>query len=63
VRVSESPAIVRGCRCSAEYLASVIRMFSVVEGRELADAVGLILVDGAFCAKNFPVPFDAAPGA
>lgn len=63
VRVSESPAIVRGCRCSAEYIASVITKFSVEERREMADADGLIQVDCAFCAKKFPVPFDAAPAA
>ena len=55
VRVSESPAIVRGCRCSAEYIASVITKFSVEERREMADADGLIQVDCAFCSKIFPI--------
>jgi molecular chaperone Hsp33 len=59
VRVSESPAIVRGCRCSADYIASVISKFSIEERREMADADGLIQVDCSFCAKKFPVRYDA----
>ncbi|MEK9212010.1 Hsp33 family molecular chaperone HslO [Sphingomonas sp. 2378] len=59
VRVTQAPAIVRGCRCSADYIASVITKFSVEERRDMADADGLIQVDCAFCAKKFPVRYDA----
>ncbi len=50
------PAIVRGCRCSAEYIASVIPNSRWEERREMADADGLIQVDCAFCAKKFRYP-------
>ncbi len=56
VRVSESPAIVRGCRCSAEYIASVITKFSVEERREMADADGLIQVSSCAASSSVSVP-------
>ena len=58
VRVLASTPIVRGCRCTAEYIAGVIARFSVEERREMADADGMIQVDCAFCATKFPVPVE-----
>ncbi|MBB4085292.1 Hsp33 family molecular chaperone HslO [Sphingomonas carotinifaciens] len=58
VRVLASTPIVRGCRCTADYIAGVIARFSVEERREMADADGMIHVDCAFCATKFPVPVE-----
>lgn len=58
VRVLASTTIVRGCRCTADYIAGVIARFSVEERREMADADGMIHVDCAFCATKFPVPVE-----
>jgi molecular chaperone Hsp33 len=56
VRILVRTPLVRGCRCTAEYIASVIAKFSIEERREMADENGIIAVDCAFCATKFPVP-------
>ncbi|HEU0066590.1 MAG TPA: Hsp33 family molecular chaperone HslO [Sphingomonas sp.] len=55
VRVLGRTALIRGCRCSAEYITSVLAKFSDEERREMADESGVISVDCAFCATKFPV--------
>lgn len=56
VRVQGDTRFVRGCRCSPDYIASVLSKFPPEEQREMADADGMIVVDCAFCARKFPVP-------
>lgn len=56
VRVLPALAIVRGCRCDADYIASVLAKFTPEQQAEMADDDGLIRVDCAFCARSFPVP-------
>lgn len=63
VRVLASTPLSRGCRCTGEYIASVLAKFSVEERREMADESGFIQVDCAFCATKFPVPAELDPVA
>jgi molecular chaperone Hsp33 len=60
IRVLGVNAIVRGCRCSAEHIRSVLANFPAEEQREMADADGVIGVDCRFCSKVFPVRIDSA---
>jgi len=53
VRVQVGSALSRGCRCSAEYYASVISRFPENERDEMRNDSGVISVDCAFCAKTF----------
>lgn len=62
VRVLASTPLTRGCRCTGDYIASVLSKFSVEERREMADEDGLIQVDCAFCAMKFPVPAESGEG-
>jgi redox-regulated HSP33 family molecular chaperone len=63
VRVLASTPLSRGCRCTGDYIASVLSKFSIEERREMADDSGFIQVDCAFCATKFPVPAEADPVA
>ncbi len=56
VRILADTAIMRGCRCTPEHIASVIAKFGADEQREMADADGMIRVDCSFCATSFPIP-------
>ncbi|MDO7842577.1 Hsp33 family molecular chaperone HslO [Sphingomonas immobilis] len=56
VRILPAQSIVRGCRCSPDYIASVLAKFPIEDQREMADDSGMITVDCAFCAQKFPVP-------
>src|SRR3546814_3868501 len=60
VRVLASTPLVRGCRCSPDYIAQVLAKFTPEEQREMADENGVISVDCAFCARSFPVAAAAA---
>ena len=56
VRLLPAISLARGCRCSPDYIASVLAKFSPEEQRDMADENGMIVVDCAFCATKFPVP-------
>lgn len=56
IRLLPETAMVRGCRCSPDYIASVLAKFPAEEQRSMADEDGMIVVDCAFCARKFPVP-------
>jgi len=55
VRVLAGTELSRGCRCDAEYITQVLGKFPPEERQAMADAEGMITVDCAFCARNFPV--------
>ena len=55
VRVLARTPLSRGCRCTPNYIASVLVKFSEEERREMADDQGIISVDCAFCATKFPI--------
>lgn len=56
VRLLAATRLSRGCRCSPDYIASVLTKFPPEEQRAMADENGVIVVDCAFCATKFPVP-------
>lgn len=55
IRVQETSALSRGCRCDEAHIRSVIGQFPAEERVEMADAAGNINVDCAFCSKIFPI--------
>lgn len=56
VRVLAGTPLVRGCRCDAAHLQSVIGRFPESERIDMADTAGNIAVDCAFCSKIFTLP-------
>ncbi len=59
VRLLTQLPLSKGCRCSIDYIAQVIAKFPIEEQRAMADENGIITVDCAFCATNFPLPVGA----
>ncbi len=55
VRVSETGALSRGCRCDPDHIRGVLARFPEDERAAMADDHGIISVDCAFCAKAFPI--------
>ena len=53
IRIQPGAELSRGCRCSAEYYEAVIARFSAEEQADMRDEAGKILVDCAFCARQF----------
>ena len=58
VRLLAELPLVRGCRCSVDYIAQVIAKFPLEEQRAMADDDGVITVDCAFCSTKFPLRVD-----
>ncbi|MBX3594098.1 Hsp33 family molecular chaperone HslO [Sphingomonas sp.] len=58
VRVQGGVDLVRGCRCDPAYIESVLAKFTPEDRAEMAED-GIITVDCAFCARKFPIPFEA----
>ena len=59
VRLLGGVTLAKGCRCDAEYIASVLAKFAPEQQAEMADEDGIIRVDCAFCAQSFPVSVGA----
>lgn len=55
VRLLEGLKLAKGCRCDADYIASVLAKFAPEQQADMADEDGMIRVDCAFCARSFPV--------
>lgn len=55
VRVQAAPSLTRGCRCSVIHFETVLARFSKEDRREMANEEGIILVDCAFCSREFAV--------
>ena len=53
VRVIEGPALVRGCRCTAEHYEDLLSRFSEEDRAEMRNEAGEIVVDCAFCSREF----------
>ena len=60
VRTLEPVRLSKGCRCSPDYIASVIARFPPEERAEMIGDDGMIRVDCAFCATSFPIAAEAA---
>ena len=55
VRVSSVAQLSRGCRCSLVHFEEVLARFPKEDRREMRDENGIILVDCAFCSREFPI--------
>jgi molecular chaperone Hsp33 len=55
VRAARGAAIERGCRCTSEHYRSVLTRFPEAERAEMRDEEGMIVVDCAFCSRQFPI--------
>lgn len=55
VRVLSTVPLVRGCRCSADYVQGVIARFSAEERADMVDEAGVIKVDCEFCSRIFSI--------
>jgi molecular chaperone Hsp33 len=64
VRVLGGATLTRGCRCNREHILDVLSRFPADEQTAMADAVGTIRVDCAFCSISHPFRLDElAPAA
>ena len=55
VRVFSGPPIARGCRCSPAHYEQILARFSEEERAEMRNDDGDIVVDCAFCSRNFAI--------
>lgn len=53
IRIQPGAPLTRGCRCSAEYYETVITRFPSEERDAMRNDDGKIVVDCAFCSKQF----------
>ena len=63
VRVVQGDRLSRGCRCDPAYLATVIARFPDEDRAEMIDDSGSILIDCAFCSRQFAIDPHAVPVA
>ena len=61
VRVAYGPPLARGCRCDPDYLSSVLARFPAEDRADMANDDGFIMVDCAFCSKQFAIDLDHVP--
>ena len=55
VRVQASVPLSRGCRCSTVHFEEVLSRFPKEDRRDMRDENGIILVDCAFCSREFAI--------
>ncbi len=55
VRVSPGSPIAKGCRCTVTHFEEVLARFPRDERRDMANDDGIIVVDCAFCSKEFAI--------
>lgn len=53
VRIEVGAALTRGCRCSSEHYDEVVSRFSAEDRDAMRNAEGKIVVDCAFCSREF----------
>jgi molecular chaperone Hsp33 len=58
VRVERGPALERGCRCTVEHYRSILSRFPESERAEMRNEDGVIVVDCAFCSRDFAIDLD-----
>jgi molecular chaperone Hsp33 len=63
VRTLPPVALTKGCRCSPDYIASVIARFPAEEQANMIGEDGLIRVDCEFCATSFPIALEKLASA
>lgn len=55
VRVLPPIALTRGCRCSSGHFEQILARFPASERKEMRNDDGIILVDCAFCSREFAI--------
>ena len=55
VRIQRGAAIERGCRCSVEHYRDVLERFPEDQRVDMRDEKGIVLVDCAFCSRQFAI--------
>ena len=55
IRVQPAVPLSRGCRCSVVHFEEVLARFPKEDRRDMRDERGVILVDCAFCSRQFPI--------
>ena len=55
VRVTQGDALGKGCRCSVSHFDDVLSRFSKEDRRDMANDDGIIVVDCAFCSREFAI--------
>jgi len=55
VRVQATVPLTRGCRCSIVHFEEVLARFPKEDRRDMCDENGVILVDCAFCSREFAI--------
>lgn len=55
IRVESGLPLARGCRCTIEHYRDVLSRFGQPELDEMKDENGLIMVDCAFCSRDFAI--------
>lgn len=55
IRIQDALPLTRGCRCTIEHYRSVLSRFPVDERQEMKNDQGLIVVDCAFCSREFEI--------
>lgn len=55
VRVAQGEKLRRGCRCTVAHFEEVLARFPKEERRDMVNEDGVILVDCAFCSRQFPI--------
>ncbi|MEO0032480.1 MAG: hypothetical protein RIS94_2238 [Pseudomonadota bacterium] len=58
VRVEQGPELVRGCRCTEEHYRDLLSRFSPQDREEMKNEQGLVVVDCAFCSRDFVLDLD-----
>ena len=61
MRVVQGDRLARGCRCDPDYLASVIARFPAEDRDDMVDASGKVVIDCAFCSRQFAIDPARAP--
>ena len=55
VRVEAGAELSRGCRCSVLHFEDVLSRFPAEDRKDMRDERGIILVDCAFCSREFEI--------
>jgi molecular chaperone Hsp33 len=55
VRLLQTIALTKGCRCNVEHIRGVIARFGAEERADMVDQDGFISVDCEFCSRVFPI--------
>jgi molecular chaperone Hsp33 len=55
IRVSAGDRLTRGCRCTTAHFEAVLARFPKEDRQEMSNDDGVILVDCAFCSRQFPI--------